>query len=258
MSPASDPRERFSTRVEDYVRARPGYPDEVLALLRAQCGLGPRSVVADVGAGTGIFTRSLLESGAEVHALEPNAAMRAALAACLGAFPRLHVLDAAAEDTRLPAGSVDLITAAQAFHWFRPAPTRAEFARILRPAGQVALLWNTRRIEAGAFTAAYEQLLERWAIDYAQVDHRRVVREELGSFFDSAGPRRAQFPSHQSLDLEGVRRRMTSSSFAPPPEHPGHAPLMRELDEAFERWAQEGRVRLDYVTEIYMGRPRPA
>jgi len=249
---STDPRARFSDRVADYVRTRPGYPPEVLDLLRADCGLGSASAAADVGAGTGIFTRVLLSSGAEVYALEPNAEMRAALTRALDGTPRLHVLAGAAEHTTLPAASVDLIAAAQAFHWFRPQETRAEFRRVLRPGGWVVLVWNTR--EERGFGAAYESLLKRFGTDYAQVDHRRVVREGLQGFFAPGGPRAAQFPYQQRFDLAGLRSRVMSSSFVPAPGHPQHEPLMRELEAAFSLHAHEGRVQLDYTTEVYLGR----
>ncbi len=251
---SADPRARFSDRVADYARTRPGYPPEVLELLRAECGLGPASVVADIGAGTGIFTRLLLATGAEVYALEPNAAMRAELSRALGGSARLHVLEAAAEHTTLAAASMTLIGAAQAFHWFGPQETRAEFRRVLRPGGWVALIWNTREEQASAFAGAYESMLRLFGTDYAQVDHRRVVREGLDGFFAPGELRAARFAYQQSFDLEGVRSRLMSSSFVPAPGQPQHEPLMRALEAAFVRHAREGRVQLDYTTEVYFGR----
>ena len=140
-----DPKERFTNRVDDYVRYRPGYPPELFEMLLVECGLGQESRVADVGSGTGILTRALLEAtGARVAAIEPNAAMRAAAERSLAGEPRFESLSSSAEATGLPGASVDLVIAAQAFHWFDPPRTRAEFARILKPRGKVALVWNQR------------------------------------------------------------------------------------------------------------------
>lgn len=111
---ASDPTTRFTSRVEDYVRFRPGYPDEVFDLLKRECGLEPDKTVADVGSGTGISARGLLRTGAAVVAVEPNVAMRASLSPEAG----LRSVAGTSEATGLPNGSIDLVTAFQAFHWF--------------------------------------------------------------------------------------------------------------------------------------------
>src|ERR1700691_6136697 len=129
------PTTRFSDRVENYVRYRPGYPPEVIALLAAECGLKPTHIVADVASGTGAFTRLLLENGNPVFAIEPNAEMREAGMSQLDAYDRLLSVAGTAEETTLRPASVDFVTAAQAAHWFDLPKTRAEFSRILRPQG---------------------------------------------------------------------------------------------------------------------------
>ena len=128
---SSDPTRRFSGRVENYARYRPGYTAGVLDILAAEMGFSEQSVVADVGSGTGISTRLFLDHGNEVFAVEPNADMRAAAEAALQANPRFHSIAATAEATGLPAASIDLVVAGQAFHWFRVAETRREFMRSL-------------------------------------------------------------------------------------------------------------------------------
>ena len=187
--PPTDATARFANRVGDYVKTRPGYPPEVFALLRERCGLGPTTKVADVGAGTGIFTRLLLEAGAGVvYAIEPNGPMHDALIAALGKDVRLRTHDGTAEHTGLSRASVDLIVAAQAFHWFDREKTRAEFGRVLRPRGWVALVWNTRREDTTPFLVTYEQLLRRWSPDYGKVNHRNV-RLETCLLYTSPSPR---------------------------------------------------------------------
>src|SRR3982074_1557174 len=129
------PTARFSDRVENYVRYRPGYPPEVLDLLRTECGLWPSHIVADIASGTGVFTRLLLENGNSVFAVEPNAAMREMgirQLESLSAGGRLVLVAGTAEETTLKSASVDFVTAAQAAHWFDLPRARAEFARILR------------------------------------------------------------------------------------------------------------------------------
>src|SRR6266403_4234785 len=152
---SKSPTARFSDRVENYVRYRPGYPPEVLDLLRAECGLRPSHSVADVASGTGAFTRLLLENGNQVFAVEPNAGMREAGSRLLQSFAQLTSVAGAAEDTTLPSASVDFVTAAQAAHWFDRSRSRAEFVRILKPGGWCVLVWNERRTFATPFLRDY-------------------------------------------------------------------------------------------------------
>ncbi len=248
-----DPRARFSNRVDDYVRYRPGYPLAVLDLLVDQCGLGPHTVVADLGAGTGIFARRLLETGAEVVAVEPNAPMRAAAERDLGSSSRFRSVDGSAEATGLQDASVDLVTAAQAFHWFDPARTRAEAARILRSPGHVALVWNNRA--ATPFNDDYEAMLDWYAPDYANVRERdRAPEAKIRAFFAPAEMRTATFPNQQVFDEAGLRGRLTSSSYAPQPGDPLYGPILARLGEIFATHAKDGKVTLVYDTLVFWGR----
>ena len=138
--------ERFSNRVANYVKYRPGYPKEILDVFRDEMNLRTDSIIADVGSGTGISSKVFLENGNKVHGVEPNAAMREAAEEFLNNFPQFESVDGTSEATNLPDDSVDFIIAAQAFHWFEPNKTRPEFKRILREGGYVALIWNERQI----------------------------------------------------------------------------------------------------------------
>ena len=164
-----DPTLGFSNRVADYTRARPSYPSELIELLRDEVGLGPGRTVADIGSGTGILTSLLLDSGSRVIGVEPNDAMREAAETLLGPHPVFQSVAGTAEDTGLPADSVDIVTAAQAFHWFEVEKTSREFRRILRRGGWVALIWNRRRVEGSAFLQAFERFLEEWGRGYTDI-----------------------------------------------------------------------------------------
>lgn len=247
----ADPTTRFSDRVADYVRYRPDYPEGVLQAL-TEVGLRPGTSVADVGSGTGIFSALLLRSGAEVYGLEPNEAMRRAAEQLLTGEARFHSIAGSAEATGLERGSVDMITAAQAFHWFDPESTRAEFRRVLRPAGMVALVWNNRRERSTPFLAEYEELLHRYGTDYARVNHRQVDPERVQAFY-GGGVELRIFPHAQSLDREGLRGRLLSSSYTPRAGDPARAPMLAALDEIFERHARGGTVSIEYDTELYLG-----
>jgi SAM-dependent methyltransferase len=251
MSPA--PTARFSDRVEDYVRYRPGYPPQIIELLRTDCGLRPEHVVADIASGTGAFTRLLLENGNSVFAVEPNAAMREAGDRLLQKFPNLTSVAGTAEATTLRAGSVDFVTAAQAAHWFDRERSRAEFARILKPGGWCILIWNERRTDATPFLLDYEQLLLTYGTDYKEVRHERTTAI-IHEFFAPALYRERTFEMRQQFDFEGTAGRLLSSSYAPLAGHPNHAPMMQELRKIFDAHSQAGKIEFEYNTRVFYGK----
>ncbi|MGK2859063.1 MAG: class I SAM-dependent methyltransferase [Thermoanaerobaculia bacterium] len=248
-----DPTERFSNRVDDYVRYRPGYPPEVVALLRETTGLASNWRIADIGSGTGISTAVFLEAGREVYAVEPNRDMRAAAEARLGSRASFHSVDGTAESTRLASGSIDLVVAAQAFHWFDREEARREMARILRPDGWVALIWNVRQTESTEFLRELETLLLDYSIDYASVRHENITDEIVRGFLTRDYAKRI-VEHAQELDFEGLRGRIASASYVPAPGHPAHEPLFDELAQLFERCQQGGTVRVIYDAVVHSGR----
>ena len=251
MSPP--PTARFSDRVEDYVRFRPGYPPQVLELLRAECGLRPSHVIADIASGPGAFTRLLLENGNRVYAVEPNAEMREAGDRLLQCFSRLVSVAGTAEATTLPSASVDFVTAAQAAHWFERSRSRAEFIRILRPGGWCVLIWNERRTAATSFLRDYEQLLLTYGTDYQEVRHERTSNA-IYEFFAPATHRESAFDLSQHFDFEGLSGRLLSSSYAPLAGHPSHRAMMQELKRIFDAHAQDGIVEFQYSTRVFYGK----
>jgi ubiquinone/menaquinone biosynthesis C-methylase UbiE len=172
--------ERFSNRVENYAKYRPGYPPAMLEFFKDHLGLTPDSVIADIGSGTGLSAKLFLENGNVVYGVEPNAGMRASAEGSLIEFKNFRSIDGTSTETTMDDESVDFIIAAQAFHWFDPHPTRGEFQRILKPNGYVALIWNERRLDSTPFSK-YEQLLLKYAIDY-QGPSRKCKRREAGAF----------------------------------------------------------------------------
>lgn len=252
--PASNATSRFSDRVENYIRYRPGYPPQVLGCLRRECGLTSAHVIADVASGTGIWTRTLLENGNLVYGVEPNADMRQASERLLVEFSRFKSIDGKAEATRLADTSVDLITAAQAAHWFDREEARQEFARILKPRGWLVLLWNEREIDTTPFLREYEQLLLTYGTDYQEIRHERTT-DAVNEFFDPAPYQERVFPMRQEFNYEGLEGRLLSSSYAPGTGHPKHEPMLRELRRIFDERAVGDRVTFAYKTRLYFGQP---
>ena len=246
----SETVERFSNRVENYVKYRPGYPPEVLDLFRTEMNLKKSSVIADIGSGTGISSKMFLENGNTVFGVEPNAAMRGAAESFLRGFPHFESVDGTAENTALPDNSVDFIIAAQAFHWFDREKTPDEFKRILRPEGFVALIWNERELDSTAFLREYENLLKEFGTDYEKVRHDKIDRQTLSDFFQTDLSQKS-FVNIQTLDFTGLKGRMLSSSYIPPENDPGFEPMIAKLRGVFDKYAENGKIQVLYNTNVY-------
>jgi SAM-dependent methyltransferase len=252
-----DPLQRFSSRADNYVKYRPTYPAGVIEVLKSRCGLTEASVIADVGSGTGILTKLLLDNGNVVFAIEPNAAMRLAAEQFLSYSESFHSVDANAEATTLASQSVDFVTAAQAFHWFDRAKAKREFARILKPGGWVVLIWNERRLDSTAFLRAYEDLLLRYGTDYQKVRHEKVTGE-IADFFAPDTFALQTLENAQHFDFEALKGRLLSSSYAPDGDHLDFPAMLNELDEIFKAHQKEGIVSFEYETKIYYGHLSPS
>lgn len=248
-----DPTTRFSDRVDNYVKYRPGYPLQIVALLAEHCGLTPQSVVADIGSGTGLLSRPFLANGNRVYGVEPNDEMRLAGESILRRYPQFCSVDGTAEATGLGAGSIDIVIAGQAFHWFDPVKARAEFVRILRPGGWVALVWNTRSKSAKGFLPAYERLLQTYGTDYAEIQSRHSEHGSIAAFFAPGQLKHRAFDNQQAFDYEGLEGRLLSCSYAPREGQPGHAEMIAELRRIFDIHNSNGKVTFDYNTNVYYG-----
>lgn len=244
--------ERFSNRVENYVKYRPGYPAEMLDLFRNEMNLRENSIVADIGAGTGISAKIFLENGNEVFAVEPNAAMRDAAKQFLKDYPKLTLIEGTSENTNLKNDSVDFVVAAQAFHWFKPNETRNEFKRILKENGYVVLIWNERKLDATDFLREYENFLHTYATDYNEVRHENTSIEIINEFFQADFERKT-FQNLQIFDYEGLEGRLLSSSYTPTAENPLFPAMIEELKRLFTKHEKDGRIDFQYDTNIYYG-----
>jgi ubiquinone/menaquinone biosynthesis C-methylase UbiE len=217
-----DPTKRFSDRVDNYAKYRPGYPDDMLEYLGTL--VPARALVADIGSGTGILTRRLLDRGYVAYAVEPNEPMRREAERTLDSYPSFHSVTGRAEATGLDDHSIDMITCAQAFHWFEPDATRLEFCRVLRQGGVTALIWNERlENEISDLGREYNDLLARMVPDYKRLNHHRIRAEEIDRFFTPGDVQLVTFRNHQLLDRKGFQGRVLSSSYVPNVGQPGHA-----------------------------------
>jgi SAM-dependent methyltransferase len=252
-----DPTQRFSNRVENYLKYRPGYPHEIIDLLKAECGLTPALAIADLGSGTGLWSEMFLKEGNRVFGVEPNAEMRSAGEKTLAKYANFVSINARAEHTTLPDHSIDFVTAGQAFHWFNREQARLEFLRILKTTGWVVLAWNGFRVEKSPLVAGYQQIILRHGTDYQEV-RREVTGLNLESFFAPGCYKSAQFEHQQLFDFEGLKGRLLSASYAPQADHPTFDLMIEELRHLFDTTEKDGKVAFDYDTEVYYGKIEPA
>jgi len=255
--PEMSPTLRFTDRVAEYVACRPSYAAGAVALvvssLPVSCG-----VIADVGAGTGIFARQLADellkrggggvARGRVIAVEPNSAMRAEIVP----HGLIDARDGTAEATRLAARSVGAVVAAQAFHWFRPSEAIAEFARVLVPGGRAWLVWNDLD-ESDALAADYRRAMLEASEDHPAANGfaRNKHYEHLCDSALFSGLEQREFANQQRFDAEGLLGRARSASYCPK-GGPRWARLERELRELASRHAEgDGHVTLRLVTRVY-------
>ena len=241
---------RFSDRVDNYVKYRPGYPQEMVDFL-FNTGLNKNSIVCDIGSGTGILSSLLISNVKKLFAVEPNNEMRSYAEKTLGSFSNFESINASAEITTLESNSVDAILSAQAFHWFDKEKCRKEFKRILKPDGKVFLIWNNR-INNTVFLQEYDKLLYTYGTDYAAVNHQNLTDEDLKIFFNGKFSKNV-FLNHQDFDLQGFTGRVFSSSYTPHVSHPDYNAFLENLTAIFNKYNKDGYIKFNYHTEVYTG-----
>jgi SAM-dependent methyltransferase len=249
----ADAKQRFSNRVTDYIRYRPGYPPALLDLLANECGLRSDHKIADIGSGTGLLSKLFLDNDNPVFGVEPNAEMRSGGEEFLRTYPTFTSINGSAEATTLAHSSIDFVTAGQAFHWFEPVAARREFLRILKPGGSVVVAWNDRRISESRFGCEYEDLLVRYGTDYTRVKESYPEAAAMQSFFAGSKFQSRELPNFQEFDFDGLAGRLRSSSYAPQEGHPNYAPMMDALRKLFDANQANGCVRMTYTTQAYFG-----
>jgi len=245
---------RFSDRVDNYIKYRPSYPREVVDYMIDTFNLSKDWIIADIASGTGIFSKILLNNRNHVYGVEPNKEMREASEKLLMDYDKFVSIDGTAEESTLEERSIDLITAAQAFHWFDPVKAKKEFKRILKKDGIVLFIWNDRQIETSGFLQGYEELVIKYGTDYQKINHRNVrENKSVESFFDKDYTI-YQMNNYQEFDFDGLKGRLLSSSYAPNIDHDNYAPMLNTLNDLFEKYKKNKVVRIDYLTQIFWGR----
>ncbi len=250
---SKDPTKRFSDRVDNYVKFRPSYPIELINHLKKNQIITTGQNIADIGSGTGIFSELLLNTDNNVWAVEPNKDMRLAAEKNLKNKPNFISVDGSAEKTTLKENSIDIITAAQSFHWFDLEKTKKEFLRILKPNGIIALIWNVRNSEGSPFLIGYEKLLNTHCPDYLLVNHMNIGLEKIMHFINPKKFQKFSCQNVQTFDYEGLKGRLKSSSYTPTEEQPEYPMLIKDLEKLFKKFQVNGKVQFQYNCKMYFG-----
>ncbi len=251
MNSVLNSKERFSNRVENYIKYRPGYPAEIIIFMREEINFNSSWIIADVGSGTGILSKLFLDNKNFVFGVEPNNEMRKAGEKQLSNYTCFKSINGSSENTGLDNNSVDLISAGQAFHWFDVQKSKEEFKRILKKNGYVSLIWNNRRTNSTAFLREYENLLLNFSTDYKIVDHKSINEKILNEFFKNY--KLKTFLNYQIFNFEELKGRLLSSSYSPMPDHPDYKPMIKRLEKIFNKNEIDGKVKIEYDTELYYG-----
>jgi len=249
-----DPKKRFSSRVENYIKYRPKYPYEVITFLKKKKILTRNSVIADIGSGTGILSEMFLKEGNRVYGIEPNRDMRSAAEMLLRKYSQFISIDGSAETTTLEPNIIDIITAGQAFHWFDLEKTKIEFLRVLKPNGWVFLIWNRRKKLNNKFLEEYEFLLLKYGTDYKVIEKKKLDYDKFfGENKSKINYKKELFYNVQILDFEGLKGRLLSTSYIPLDNHPDYEKMMLELNNLFKKYEINGFIQFEYDTEVFYG-----
>lgn len=243
---------RFSSRADIYDKFRPKYPPALYDFLHEEAGISGASTVADIAAGTGLFTEGLRSWGCPLVVVEPNHAMRAFAYERLREYHHVQYFADDAEDLTLPVSSVDLFTVAQAFHWFDIERTKKSFLRVAKPHAKVALIWNRRNF-LHDFEAAYEALIVKYAVDYEQCSQQNTSQADILQFFRPVVPIYKFFEHTTPLDFESLWGRTQSYSFLPDPSATTFETMKAELSALFDQYQYQGKVVLGYESRVFIG-----
>ncbi len=244
---------KFDAKAEIYSKARPSYPDELFDYLKEHSLISENTVAADIGSGTGIFTKKLCSYVSKIFAIEPNDDMRSVAEKKYAAHKNIISVSGSAEDTKLNDKSVDFITVAQAFHWFDRQSFKAECRRILKDSGKILLVWNARDPESELIMANYD-INRRFCPNFKGSSNGIDFSKDAFSDFFEGDFDVVQFRNDLIYDENAFVSRNLSSSYAPKPSEEKYDEYVAELQELFKKHSQNDTVPYPYITRCYIGK----
>lgn len=252
-------KDRFSSRVENYVKYRPHYPKEIVSFLRDKIKLGEHEIIADIGSGTGISSLLFLENSNVVYGVEPNLDMREAAEEYLVDYPNFKSVDGTAENSGLNTDSVDLVISGQAFHWFDQNKSKIEFRKILnderssKNLPNTILLWNSRQLHSTPFLREYEKLLLDIAKDYEGIYHENRSESRIRNLYHPNGFEVMTFDNNLIYDFTQLKGRVLSSSYSPNPNDSRYDEFLEKITEIFNKYERDETIEFRYITKVYYG-----
>lgn len=240
---------KFDNKGKVYSTARPDYPDEMFKHLLDNGIIKKGSIVSDIGAGTGIFSMHLAQFVSKIYAVEPNADMRNRAEGEYARLSNIESINASAEETGLNDGSVDIVTAAQAFHWFDKAKFKAECKRILKPHGKVILVWNERDTSSPLIKQNFA-VNKELCPNFKGNSNGFNFANEFDDFFEN-GYIKKEFQNNLKYDLNQFIARNLSSSYSPTEKDKGYNEYISRLTEVFADFEESGVVEYPYITSVY-------
>lgn len=244
----TDSVNRFNNRVSKYAIYRPDYPETIFPFLEHELGLTKDMALLDIGSGTGLFSKHLLEKNYRLTCLEPNDEMRFFAEKDLAKFPNFTSKKATGEQTGIESNSIDCIFVAQAFHWLDPNAAKKEFFRVLKPNGKIVICWILTN-QTSLFLKKYEELRQTFAINYRPV--RRNNEEVIKNFYSPLAFSKRVFHFESFIDFDSLKGLLLSVSFMPQEGQPGYEQMIETLTMLFERFNKNGLVELKYDLPIY-------
>lgn len=239
-------KERFSIRVENYSKYRLSYPSQLIDHLVKVYDFDKDFVIADIGSGTGILTKLFLDNGNKTYAVEPNNAMRQASEDVLYSYNTYHSINGSSDNTNLQGESIDLITVAQAFHWFDLEPTKKEFLRISKANTKVIILWNNIKANSSEFMMEYNKIRDKYAIDL----NLTPIDKSISEFFNGNKVHKTSFSCSKSFDYARLIGEITSHSYMPDESHSNYEAMVKELQDLFNKYNEKGKVVFEYETHL--------
>ncbi|WP_160687741.1 class I SAM-dependent methyltransferase [Clostridium sp. C2-6-12] len=246
--------ERYSNKTEDYDKYRPSFPAEIMKFLYSNNIINDNSVIADIGSGTGRFTRLLLEKGNTVYGVEQNNEMRAKAEELLSQFSNFISIAGSAEKTGLEDNCFDLITVAQAFHWFNKEKCLLEFKRIIKDNGKVFIVWDDFVGDYNDFSTEYRNVLSKYRNDKPENNGRKLSRDEMVyDFFRDNKYETLSFTHELYQNFDGIKGGALSASFTPKPDEENYDQFILELQNVFEKYQTAGKVCTAFRSMCYLG-----
>ncbi len=241
---------KFNQKADSYSLGRPSYAEAFIEMLYSRQGFNEQSVIADIGSGTGILTKQLLQRGSYVYAVEPNADMRCNAEAALKCFTKVKCVNGTAEHTTLENSSVHFITVAQAFHWFNVLSFKDECKRILKPNGKIFLIWN-KKDPKSAVSIKQNLIFEKFCSDFVGSSGGIEENDEKIKLFFDDSFERVQFDNPLFYDREKFVQRSLSSSYSLTKEDKNFSEYLNELNCLFDRYAKNGVLSIPNKTVAY-------